>query len=342
MFLRIRLKAILIYTTQRMKEVTVTGNNAGQKAEKFVKKYLSEAPLGYIYKAFRKKDIKANGHWIKKDYILQEGDVLRIYVTDQQLEDFRKPRPATKKAFPYPILYEDSNVLIVAKPKGLLVYGDKTGVRETLGNAVLDYLYLKGEYDPDDSSFTPSPAHRLDRNTSGIVVYGKTDAGLKALTVLFKTREGIYKRYLALVLGDVDKEGEIDKPLKKDEMSGRVSVCSIANGGKSALTRYKPIERYGSYTLLECDLVTGRTHQIRVHLASIGHPIVGDEKYGDFASCRLAKKLTGLENQLLHAYKIGFGKLDGVLSPLANKEFVCPLPEKTRQIIDKLVSSNLE
>ena len=323
-----------------MKEVRVTSSNAGQKAEKFVKKFLAEAPLGYIYKAFRKKDIKANGHWIKKDYVLKEGDVLRIYVTDQQLEDFRKPRPAEKKPFPYPILYEDENVLIVSKPKGLLVYGDKTGVRETLGNAVLDYLYLSGDYNPDDSSFTPSPAHRLDRNTSGIVVYGKTDAGLKALTDLFKTREGISKRYLALVVGDLQGEGEIDKPLRKDEISGRVSVCPLEKGGKTALTRYKVLERHGAYTLLECDLVTGRTHQIRVHLASIGHPIVGDEKYGDFQDCRKAKKLAGLENQFLHAYKISFGKLLGVLSPLSGREFVSPLPEEERQIIDILTTQN--
>ena len=319
-----------------MKEVIVNANNAGQKAEKFVKKYLSEAPLGYIYKAFRKKDIKANGHWIKKDYVLKEGDVLRIYVTDAQLEDFRKPRPAEKKPFPYPILYEDSNVLIVSKPKGLLVYGDKTGVRETLGNAVLDYLYLKGDYDPNDNSFTPSPAHRLDRNTSGIVVYGKTDAGLKALTDLFKTREGIYKHYLALVVGVLEGEGEISKPLKKDEFSGRVSIVPLSKGGKTALTRYKALEHHGGYTLVECDLVTGRTHQLRVHLASIGHPIVGDEKYGDFQDCRKMKKAFGLENQFLHAYKIGFGELSGALEGLSGKEFICPLPEEARKIIAAL------
>lgn len=319
-----------------MKEVIINSSNAGQKAEKFVKKYLSEAPLGYIYKAFRKKDIKANGHWIKKDYVLQEGDVLRIYVTDAQLEDFRKPRPAEKKPFPYPILYEDTNVLIVSKPKGVLVYGDKTGVRETLGNAVLDYLYLQGEYDPNDNSFTPSPAHRLDRNTSGIVVYGKTDAGLKALTDLFKTRVGISKRYLALVVGDLQGEGEISKPLKKDEFTGRVSIAPLSAGGKTALTRYEALEHHGAYTLVECDLVTGRTHQLRVHLASIGHPIVGDEKYGDFQDCRKMKKEFGLENQFLHAYKISFGKLSGALEGLSEKEFVCPLPLEARKIIDSL------
>ena len=319
-----------------MKEVTITSSNAGQKAEKFVKKYLSEAPLGYIYKAFRKKDIKANGHWIKKDYILQEGDVLRIYVTDQQLEDFRKPRPAEKKPFPYPILYEDENVLIVSKPKGLLVYGDKTGVRETLGNAVLDYLYLKGDYDPEDASFTPSPAHRLDRNTSGIVVYGKTDAGLKDLTDLFKTRVGISKHYLALVLGDLEGEGEINKPLKKDEISGRVFICPLSNGGKTALTRYKAIERYGDYTLVECDLITGRTHQIRVHLASINHPIVGDPKYGDFEVNKVFKERFGLKDQFLHAYSLSFGNINKPIDYLSKKKFLAEMPNNKKEILDSL------
>ncbi|MCR5490894.1 MAG: RluA family pseudouridine synthase [Bacilli bacterium] len=319
-----------------MKEITITKANDGQKAEKFVKKYLSMAPLGFIYKAFRKKDVKVNGHWVTKEAILHEGDVLRIYVTDQQLEDFQKPRPAEKKPFPYPIVYEDGSVLIVDKPKGLLVYGDKTGVRETLGNAVLDYLYMKGEYEPETSSFVPSPAHRLDRNTSGLVVYGKTDAALKALTEIFKDRTLIDKRYLALVVGEVDRPGEIDKPLYKDANSGRVYVRPIDKGGKTALTRYKVVERYPGYTLLELELVTGRTHQIRVHLASIGHPIVGDEKYGDFADCRKVKALCGLESQFLHAYKMSFGEVGGSLKGLSGKTFESPMPESLRNIIAKV------
>ena len=112
-----------------VREIVVTKQNAGQRAERFLKKYLNEAPLGFLYKLFRKKDVKANGHWIAKDYILQEGDVVRVYVSEEQLEDFKKPRAVKKAEFPYPIAYEDENVLIVNKPKGILVYGDKTGVR---------------------------------------------------------------------------------------------------------------------------------------------------------------------------------------------------------------------
>lgn len=319
-----------------MIEVTIDSKNDGQKAEKFVKKYLSEAPLGYIYKAFRKKDIKVNGHWIKKDAVLHNGDVLRVYVTDQQLEDFKKPREVSKRPFPYEIIYEDENVLIVNKPKGLLVYGDDKGVRATLGNAVLDYLYYEGAYDPNNSSFTPSPAHRLDRNTSGIVVYGKTDAALKELTDLFKNRNEIEKRYLALVVGNVEEDGEVDAPLKKDEESGLVKVASIKDGAKSALTRYHVLRHFEGYTLLELELVTGRTHQIRVHMAYIHHPIVGDGKYGDYQDCRKVRNLYGLDNQFLHAYKMSFKHPGGVLSNLSEKTFEAPLPKDLSLIFDKL------
>lgn len=323
-----------------MKEIVVNRLSEGQRIEKFVRKYFSEAPLGFIYKAFRKKDIKVNGHWVAKDFIIHEGDVVRVYITDQQLEDFRKPRPVTAKDMPYPIAYEDDQVLIIAKPKGLLVYGDATGVRETLGNAVLDYLCYKGEYDPNDASFTPSPAHRLDRNTSGLVVYGKTDAALKELTELFKTRTQIEKRYLALALGDLPQEGTIEAPLWKDANSGRVYVRPIDKGGKEAITKYRPIKRYGDYTLVEVELVTGRTHQIRVHFASIGHPLVGDEKYGDFASCREVKKATGLDSQFLHAYSLKFKDVGGPLSKLRGKTITMPLPQELDKVIELLTESN--
>ncbi len=319
-----------------MKEIVVTSSNAGQKIEKFVKKYLPEAPLGFIYKAFRKKDIKINGHWVKKDAVVTDGDVVRIYVTDQQLQDFKKPRPAEKRAFSYEIAYEDGNVLIVNKPKGVLVYGDATGVRETLGNAVLDYLYLKGEFDPNDHTFVPSPAHRLDRNTSGLVAYGKTDAGLKALTDLFKERTQVEKHYLALAVGDIDKDGKIDKPLWKDAQNGRVYVKPLEAGGKTALTLYHVLKRFGDYTLVEANLITGRTHQIRVHFASIGHPLVGDEKYGDFADCRKVKSLTGLDSQFLHAYKISFKDVGGVLAPLKGQTFTAKLPQEYENVLKTL------
>lgn len=319
-----------------MKEITIDAKNAGQKAEKFVRRYLSEAPLGYIYKAFRKKDIKANGHWIHKDYILQEGDVVRIYVTDQQLADFAKPREAEKAMLPYPIVYEDDQLLIVDKPAGLLVIGDETEKRNTLGRKVLDYLYFKGEFDPNNHAFVPAPAHRLDRNTAGLVIFGKTDAALKELEELFKDRDEIEKRYTALVVGTLKGEGEIAAPLKKNPESGLVSVTSVKDGGKEALTRYQVLENFPDATLVEAELVTGRTHQIRVHFASINHPLVGDGKYGDFAANRAYKTRYGFERQFLHATSFRFKNVTGVLANLKGKTFLSPLNKDEEALLCSL------
>jgi 23S rRNA pseudouridine955/2504/2580 synthase len=319
-----------------MKEIVIDRINAGQKAEKFVRRYLSEAPLGYIYKAFRKKDIKANGHWIHKDYILQAGDVVRIYVTDQQLADFAKPREATKADLPYPIVYEDDNVLIVDKPSGLLVIGDDEEKRNTLARKVLDYLYFKGEFDPNNHIFVPSPAHRLDRNTAGLVVFGKTDAGLKELEEVFKDRSELTKKYTALVSGVLKGSGEIDAPLRKNSESGLVSVVPVENGGKEALTRYVVQENFPSSTLVEAELVTGRTHQIRVHFASIDHPLIGDGKYGDFQVNRIFKSKFNFDHQFLHATSIHFGAMKGPLAPLSGKTFLSPLSAEESDLLAKL------
>lgn len=319
-----------------MKEIRIDHNNAGQKAEKFVKNYLKEAPLGFIYKAFRKKDVKVNGHWIRKDAILEEGDVLRIYVTDEQLKDFLLPKRVEKKNLSYPIIYEDENILIVNKPSGVMVVGDGKETRKTLAKEVVDYLYFKGDYDPDSGAFTPAPAHRIDRNTSGLVLFGKNDASLKSLTDLFKNRENISKTYLGLAKGEIWKEGRIDKPLKKDSSKGMVYVCPIEKGGKEAKTLFHPVKNFKGYTLLELELLTGRTHQIRVHLASVGYPLVGDGKYGDFETNRLFKNRFGFDHQFLHAERIHFGRIDGILHYLSDKTFEAPLSKEEVKVLSSL------
>ncbi len=314
----------------------VSNKEEGQKIEKFIKKSLPEAPLGFIYKTFRKKDIKINGHWASPDALIHEGDEIKIFVSDSQLKDFSKARPAVKRELPYEIIYEDENVLLINKPSGILVYGDKSETRNTLTQAVLDYLYLKGEFDPNRTSFIPSPAHRLDRNTSGLAIFGKNDASLKELERLFKERSQLDKRYYALVVGDVKERGIVNAPLKKDSKTGIVSVTPLSKGGKEAKTLYKPIKNYGGYTLLECELITGRTHQIRVHLASIKHPIVGDPKYGDFEANKIFKERYDLKDQFLHAYSLSFGLVDKPLDYLSKKRFVADLPYDKRLILELL------
>lgn len=319
-----------------MEEIVVQAAADGQRVEKFVRKWLCEAPLSYIFKAFRKKDVKVNGHWVKREHILHAGDVVRVYLSKEQLADFSKPRPAVKRNLDIPIAYEDENVLIVDKPAGLLVMGDDKGSSNTLVQKVLDYLYFKGEFNPADTSFVPAPAHRLDRNTAGLVCFGKTDAGLKALEELFKERKDIKKSYLALVKGRFDRTIEISVPLKKDSKKGLVEACSIVNGGKPAITVVHPVEDLGDVSLVECELLTGRTHQIRVHLAYVGRPIVGDGKYGDFEMNRVFAEKYGWRNQFLRAERLAFGELKGVLSPLSGREFSSPLSRKEADLINSL------
>jgi len=319
-----------------VKEIVIDSRNAGQRAEKFVKNYLKEAPLGFIYKAFRKKDVKVNGHWIKKDAVLQEGDVLRIYVTDRQLEDFHTLRAVQKKPLSYPIVYEDADFLIIDKPSGLLVTGEGKENELTLAKEVLSYLYHKNEYDPAGGSFAPAPAHRLDRNTSGLVMFGKNNRSLSALTEALKNREIIRKTYLSLLVGEISKPGVIDTPLKKDAASGIVKISTLQAGGKEAVTSYKPIRAYKGYTLAEIAIFTGRTHQIRVHMASIGHPVAGDAKYGDFAVNKTLKSMAHFDHQFLHAERISFAKTEGPLKALSGRVFEAPLPSDESKLLSLL------
>lgn len=318
-----------------MKQFVIKKEEANQRIDKYVRKYLNEAPLSFIYKLFRKKDVKINGHWVKQDYIIQEDDMIQIYVTDAQIEEFNKVKEATKKDLKYPIIYEDNNILIINKPRGLLVHGDSKEKRLTLSNEVLNYLYFKGEYNPNDSrGFTPGPAHRLDRNTSGIVVFGKNLEALQSLEELFKNKEEIVKTYLALVYGVFPNEMRIDLPLLKDPNSGLVKVDKAH--GQKALSLVSINKRYREYSLVNVILVTGRTHQIRVHLSAKNYPIVGDGKYGDFNKNREFLNKYSFENQFLHAYTLEFKDVKGPLSYLKNKKFTAELPANEQKILEEL------
>lgn len=319
-----------------MKEIIISSVNSGQRADKFVRKYLNEAPLSFIYKLFRIKDVKVNDKRIDGSYILKTNDVMKIYVTDKQLEEFNKPRQIINTSNQLDIIYEDENIIIVNKNSGLLVHGDSKEKRITLTNLVLSYLHQKGEYQVNEGSFAPAPCHRLDRNTSGLVIFAKNISSLHQLEELFKEKNDLSKEYLALVCGKITEDGKVDAPLYKDEEKKQVFVRSIKNGGKSALTYYYVEQCFNNATLLRVKIITGRTHQIRVHMAYIDHPILGDSKYGNFEQNRLFEKKFDYKNQFLHAHKISFKQLDGNLSYLSNREFVAPLPKKELSIIERL------
>ena len=318
-----------------MREFIINESENGLTLEKYTFKVLKTAPMSFIYKLFRKKDIKVNGHHQDKKYRLSTDDVVSIYINEQQFEEFLKEKelsPNTKiKDW---IIYEDDNVLFVNKPKGLLVQKSNPH-DESLDQYVVEYLMATNQYDPNkEKGFVPGPAHRLDRNTSGLVVFGKNHNALTLLFDLFKNHDLINKHYLALVVGQVEKEKDtIDAPLFKDEETNTVRV---ARNGKTAKTVYKLIKKYDKYSLLDVTLLTGRTHQIRVHMAYINHPIVGDSKYGDFEANKEFKQQFGFSSQFLHAYKMGFGDLPAPLNNLSRKEFTAEPREDITNILNEL------
>lgn len=316
----------------------IIDTESGQALEKYVRKVLNTAPLSFIYKLFRKKDIKVNGHWEKEKYILNVDDEVSIYVSDAQLEEFNKkneyqPNDSIKDW----IIYEDKNIILINKPRGVLVQKDDHSSDKALDQLVIEYLMFKGEYDPQkEQGFKPGPAHRIDRNTSGIVIFGKNHASLVYLFELLKNHELIGKHYISLVCGDVLEDGVVEAPLRKNFDQKKVVVASVKDGGKPSKTIYHVLEHLNGYTLLDLTLVTGRTHQIRAHMSYIRHHVVGDTKYGDFKVNNLFKKEYGFENQFLHASELHFGKLEKPLENLSSKSFKAEMPDEYKELINKL------
>lgn len=317
--------------------IEITPAESGQRIDKFIRRWIHEAPLSFIYKMFRQKDIKLNGKRAPIDAILEEGDVLDIYLKPDLLERFQKVvKPENIKA-DFKILYEDDNILVADKPAGLLVHAEDGDKRVNLANMFVSYLIKKGEYDPKASyGFTPGPAHRLDRNTSGIVLLGKNLTAMQELLRLFRERDQIRKEYTLLCVGELPKSGRIDIPLIKDSQKGMVKRASLKDGGKTAITLYQRIKLYSGYSLAKVELLTGRTHQIRAHFALINHPVVGDGKYGDFKANKEFQDLYGVRYQLLHASKFTFLNPTGPISYLSGKTFVSPLPERFQEILESL------
>ena len=324
-----------------MVEVKITLNDSNKRLDKFVKKYLSKAPDSFIYKLFRKKDIKVNKKPKPADYITQLDDVIQIYITkDQEIEFIEKLSVNVSNKKQFDVIYEDDNILIVNKPTNLLVHdGDgKLKNDDTLSKQVLNYLINNNSYDPKkENVFIPALAHRIDRNTSGLVIFGKTSLALQELFEAFKDHNGMDKEYETLVCGKVTNKGKIDAKLIKNEKTKIVNVDEV--NGVNASTLYSPIKVFEDCSLLKVNLLTGRTHQIRVHMKHINHPLVGDQKYGNKNSDLLGRKYK-MEGYFLHAKKICFHNLKGSLSYLNDKEFTAPLFDWEIKLINRLNGGN--
>ncbi|MBE7028068.1 MAG: RluA family pseudouridine synthase [Ruminococcaceae bacterium] len=299
-----------------MKTITAGKNDAGQRLDKFLLKFLNSMPKSLLYKAFRKKRIKVNGKKADSTYVLMENDVLELYIND---EFFSEEKKVCFCAAPkIDIIYEDENILIADKPKGVLMHGTKTD-HKTLTSNLLAYLYNKGEYNPEnEQSFSPAFANRIDRNTRGLVVAGKNATSLRELNERIRNRE-IKKFYICTLSKEPEqKNGEIETYLKKDKAENKVYVCDKGDiGAQYAKTRYNILKTDKDGVLCEVELITGRTHQIRAHMAYIGCPISGDVKYG----ARNDGKKTYQE---LISYKLLFDfkeSKEGELSYLSGRSF---------------------
>lgn len=325
-----------------MKEIKITKNEENQRLDKFLLKYMNTAPKAFIYKMFRKKRIKYNGKKAEGSEMLQAGDTLTLFLAEETMTSFMEVRVLQEAARHFGLVYEDDDIVVVAKPAGLLTHPEKSSDTDTLVDQVLYYLYQKGQYAPSlDSSFTPALCNRLDRNTSGIIIAGKTLKGVQSVNEAIRNRK-TDKFYLTLVQGEIMEAGEVSAFLTKDSGKNQVRLSQAAGAdGKESVTKYRPIAWGKGYTLLEIQLITGKTHQIRAHMQSIGHSVVGDRKYGDLAVNETFRKEYGLSNQFLHGAKVVFLEETGALAYMAGEVLTAPLPKVFQQIIDDLFGENI-
>lgn len=327
-----------------MKTIIIKANEADQRLDKFLGKYMDKAPKSFFYKMLRKKNITLNKKKADGSERLREGDKIHLFLSEETIEKFSASRSyvQAQAACSYgkpEIIYEDAHILLLNKPSGLLSQKAKPE-DVSLVEQMTAYLIESGQLrDEDLRTFRPGICSRLDRNTSGLVAAGKSLPGLQAMNELIRTHS-LRKFYRCIVSGTIQKQQRIEGWLKKDERANQAVIYEKEQkNGLFICTEYLPLKTIllggKTYTYLEVNLITGRSHQIRAHLASIGHPLIGDAKYGNSEINRYFREHFGLKNQLLHACRLEFPALTGTLEQLSNQQFTAPLPQMFEEILEQ-------
>ena len=302
-----------------MKIFEIKKNDSGQRLDKFLSKAVKAMPPSLMYKSIRTKKIKVNRKRAEISQILNEGDTVQLFLPDELFEPKSEKTSLYAHITPsFNVVYEDSNILLADKPSGMSVHADEDSDSNDLITQIQAYLYKKGEYDPEsEQSFAPALCNRIDRNTAGIVIAAKNAEALREMNAVIKERS-ITKKYLCAVHGvPSKKEAKLKGHLIKNSKTNTVTVYdSPRRGSREILTKYKVLGSKNGLSLLEIELLTGRTHQIRAHMSFVGHPLLGDGKYG----VNRDDKRDGYKYQALCSYYLSFHS-DGFFSYLKGKEF---------------------
>lgn len=315
-----------------MLELKVSADASGQRLDKFLRRALKDVPLSHVYKLLRTRKVRVNGTRGHGEQLLAEGDTVVVRADEARLLGPARAVPAAggEVAVTFRVLFEDEHLLAVDKPAGLAAHPGTGITGATLVEEARAYLRVPP--DLPSTEFRPSPAHRLDRETSGVVLVAKTRRCMVRLTEIFTSGEAVRKSYLALVKGKMPRtEGTIDLALSEHEQTARSKAQRGVNF-QAATTHYRAVSAMREASLLQLRIETGRTHQIRRHLQAVGHPVAGDPRYGDFPFNHLARTRWGLRRMFLHAWKLSLPH------PVSDRPLrvVAPVPDELLAVLRKM------
>lgn len=322
-----------------MRELIIGENEGGQRLDRFIKKYLDEAPLGFIYRMIRKKNITVNDKKVKPESMIEAGDVVKLFLAEETIEKFISQEENRASEGKLDVVAEDDHLIFLNKPANLLTHGIKSreGFEDNMVDRMIHYLIDRGDYNPRvERTFRPALANRLDRNTTGILLGAKTYEALKLVNEAMR-EDRVTRIYLALVKGRARAMEDKAYMVRNERKNKTKIVEKPMEDAKLMKTKMEPIASDGHISLVAVELFTGRTHQIRSQLRAWGYPLLGDPKYGDPRFNQLVSREYGIKRQMLHAESISLDGLEGDLAVWNKQTITCPPPRDMQEMMKLLL-----